>query len=119
MKNMIVAIVGLLALNSFGAKTVKYSPTNSNTQEVKIELGASDGLKVGDKIRALEKDCTFDGRSKGCGYTTVGFLTVEKVDGEKSVIAKPDSDLKLNENIYFEKDSTCQDKRTSRDKGCY
>lgn len=117
MKTVLLAILGSLALTAC-ASTAKYSNGDSTSQGVKVALGSADGIKAGDKIKALEKDCAFDGRSKGCHYTTVGYLTVDKVEGEKSLVAKPDSDLKLNESIYFEKFSSCPEKRTKSDKGC-
>lgn len=54
MKTVLLAILGSLALTAC-ASTAKYSSGDSTSQGVKLALGSADGIKAGDKLKALEK----------------------------------------------------------------
>lgn len=100
-KSLVALVLGFSI--SACASTAKYSSNDAVGDNIRFALGSNDGVKVGDKISVLERDCTPDGKSRGCRYTTVGHLTVTKNDGEKSSLAKSDENIKFGDNTYFSK----------------
>lgn len=111
MKKLILITSGLIALCACSS-TAKYADGQEPVPEVvHISLGFKDGIKPGDRIRALEKDCDPNGKFRACEFTTIGYLKVIKVEGKKSSLAQQEQKINIDENTYFEKDRTAENKK--------
>ncbi|MFZ3230221.1 MAG: hypothetical protein WA160_08450 [Pseudobdellovibrio sp.] len=99
-------IVGLsllaLILGACGGR-VKYEKKDSLEVGLRVNLGSDQDLVKGTKLVALKRDCSPNGKTRGCRFTTQGFLTVKEVVGKNSSIVTMDEQMELTEETFFER----------------
>ena len=101
----IISLALLLVLFNGCASSGPYVKGEKNSEGIVFNRGSNQGIKVGDRVRALAKTCSREDNptSKTCGYKTIGMLKVSEVSESSSVLKMEDS-FSTNDEFFLKKE---------------